>query len=70
MIKITKSEAFELRKMGYEEFVQHTYSKHKSYYLVEEREDIYRYDKATKKKELVRLSALNALDKLRKSKTK
>ena len=59
-----------LRKMGYEEFVKHTYSKHKSYYLVEETENIYRYDKSAKKKELVRLSALNALDKLRKSRTK
>ena len=70
MVKITQNEAFEMRKMGYEEFVKHTYTKHKTYYLVEERDNVYKYDKSTKQKELIRLSALNALYQLRASKIK
>lgn len=67
MIIITKREAEVMRNEGYEEFVKHTYTKHKTYYLVEEKNDIYRYDPKKGKRVLVRLSALNMLDKYRKS---
>ena len=67
MIKITKTEAFKMRELGYSEFVKHTYSKHKKYYLVEEKDDIYRYDPKKGKRVLSRLSALNMLEKYRKS---
>ena len=56
-----------MRKEGYDEFVKHTYTKHKTYYLVEEKTDVYRYDPKKGKRVLVRLSALNMLDKYRKS---
>jgi hypothetical protein len=61
MIEISKSEAKQLRKLGYDEFVKCSHSKHKKYYLVEERDDVYKYNRHTKEKELVRLSTLNAL---------
>lgn len=67
MINITKHEAEVMRKLGYSEFVKHTFSKHKKYYLVEERDNIYKWNKGTKRKELVRLSAMNALEQYRKS---
>lgn len=67
MIIITKREAEVMRNEGYEEFVKHTYTKHKTYYLVEEKNDVYRYDPKKGKRVLVRLSALNMLDKYRKS---
>lgn len=35
MIKITKKEAFEMRKLGFEKDVHKTYSKHPTYYLTE-----------------------------------
>lgn len=37
IIKISKREAFALRERGYGDFVKHTYSKAKHYYLVEDR---------------------------------
>ena len=67
LIKITKNEAMFMRKNGYEEFVKHTFSKHKTYYLVEEKMDVYKYDPKKGKRVLSRLSALNMLDKYRKS---
>ena len=66
MINITKKEAFMMRKNGYEEFVLKSHSKHPKYYLVEETEDIWRWNKGLKRRELVRLSAINALEKYRK----
>lgn len=68
LVKISKSEAFILRQKGYDEFVKKTYSKHPSYFLVEEKENIYKYERGTHKKQLVRLSALNMLEKIRKEK--
>ena len=56
-----------MRKEGYEEFVKHTYSKHKTYYLVEEQNDVYKYNPSKGKRILVRLSALNKLKEYRKS---
>ena len=53
-----------MRKNGYEEFVKHTFSKHKKYYLVEEQMDVYKYDPKKGKRVLSRLSALNMLDKI------
>ena len=35
MLKITKQEAFQMRKILGEEYVKKSYSKHPSYYLVE-----------------------------------
>lgn len=67
LIKITKKEAEFMRKNGYDEFVKHTYSKHKKYYLVEEKNDVYKYDPKKGKRVLSRLSALNMLEKYRKS---
>ena len=67
MIKITKKEAFKLREEGYSEFVKKSYSKNPTYYLVEEENDVYRYDPKSGKRVLVRLSALNMLNKYRKS---
>ena len=67
MIKITKKEAFKLREEGYSEFVKKSYSKNPTYYLVEEENDVYRYDPKLGKRVLVRLSALNMLNKYRKS---
>ena len=70
MIKVSKQEAFMLRKEGYSEFVKKSANKdHPTYYCVEESEDIYRYDKALKNKVLVRLSALNKLEQYRKEHT-
>lgn len=68
MVKISKSEAMELRKLGYDEFIKKTYSKHPSYFLVEEKENIYKYERGTRRRHLVRLSALNMLEKIRKEK--
>ena len=67
MIKITKHEANYMRENGYDEFVKHTWTKNKTYYLVEERNDVYKYDPKKGKRTLVRLSALNMLKKYRKS---
>lgn len=67
MIKITKKEAEFMRKNGYDEFVKHTYSKHKSYYLVEEKNDVYKYDPKKGRRVLSRLGALNMLNKYRES---
>lgn len=67
MINITKHEAFKMREIGYGEFVLKSHSKHPKYYLVEETENIYKWNKGLKKKELVRLSAMNALNEYRKS---
>ena len=46
-----------MRKNGYDEFVKHSYSKHKTYYLVEEKTDVYKYDPKKGKRILIRLSA-------------
>ena len=54
-----------MRNEGYEDFVKKTYSKHPTYYLVEERNDVYRKNPKTGKRELFRLSALNKLEKYR-----
>ena len=68
MVKISKKEAFRLREDGYSEFVKKSANKdHPTYFCVEETDNIYRYDKALKKKVLVRLSALNKLAEYRKS---
>ena len=67
MIKITKKEAEFMRENGYDEFVKHSYSKHKTYYLVEEQNNVYKYNPSKGKYTLVRLSALNMLKKYRKS---
>ena len=68
LIIISKKEAFKLREDGYGEFVKKSFNKkHPTYYCVEEKENIYRYDKALRKKVLVRLSALNKLEEYRKS---
>ena len=67
MIKISKKEAEFMRENGYDEFVKHSYSKHKTYYLVEEQNDVYRYDPKKGKRALIRLSALNMLKKYRNS---
>ena len=67
MIIITKKEAEFMRKEGYEEFVKHTFTKSKTYYLVEEANNVYKYDSKRGKRVLVRLSALNMLKKYRKS---
>ena len=67
MIKITKKEAEFMREHGYDEFVKHSYSKHKTYYLVEEQNNVYKYNPSKGKYILVRLSALNMLKKYRKS---
>lgn len=64
---ITKQEAFYLREEGYEEFVKHTHTKYKKYYVVEEKDDVYKYNKKKRERELVRLSALNMLKKYRRS---
>lgn len=59
-----------LRENGYEEFVKKSANKdHPTYYCVEESENVYRYDKALKKKVLVRLGALNKLEQYRKEHT-
>lgn len=68
MIKISKQEAFTMRDQGYEEFVKHSYSKHPTYYLVEETNDVYAYNPDTHRKSFVRLSAMNALKKIRENK--
>ena len=67
MIKISRKEAEYMRKNGYDEFVKHSYSKHKTYYLVEEQANVYKYDQSKGKRILVRLSALNMLNKYRES---
>lgn len=67
MIKISKKEAEFMRKNGYDEFVKHSYSKHKTYYLVEEQNDVYKYNPSKGKRTLERLSALNMLKKYRRS---
>lgn len=56
-----------MRENGYDEFVKHSYSKHKTYYLVEEQNDVYKYNPSKGKHTLVRLSALNMLKKYRES---
>jgi hypothetical protein len=67
LIKISKKEAEFMRKNGYEEFVKHSFSKHKTYYLVEEQNDVYKYNSSIGKRTLERLSALNMLKKYRRS---
>lgn len=67
MIKISKREAFYMRNMGFEEFVKKSFSKSPTYFLVEETEDVYKWNKYLKQKELVRLSAMNVLKLYRQS---
>lgn len=67
MIKISKQEAFYMRNMGFEEFVKKSFSKSPTYFLVEETEDVYKWNKYLKQKELVRLSAMNVLKLYRQS---
>ena len=53
MIKISKQEAFDMRKICGQEAVKKSYSKHPTYYLVESKENLrslnkYRYNKTIK----------------------
>ncbi len=65
MIKITKNEAKYMKENGYEDCIIHTTGHHKEYRLVEEREDVYAYDKNGKRGRLLTLGALNALKRYR-----
>ena len=56
-----------LRKEGYGEFVKKSHSKHPTYYCVEDKNDIYKYNPSKGKRILVRLGALNMLNKYRES---
>lgn len=67
MLNITKHEAFMLREKGYGNFVLKSHTKHPKYYLVEEQNDVYKYNSKEGKRVLVRLSALNMLKEYRKS---
>lgn len=58
IIKISKEDAFYMRKNGYGEHVKKSKSKHPTYYLVEE-PDTYRYDRKTHKRYVVHKGALN-----------
>lgn len=58
MIRISKEEAFAMRKIVGEQYVKKSYSKHPTYYLVEEHDE-YRFNPKTKKKEVVRYGALS-----------
>ena len=64
MIKITKNEAKYMKENGYEDCINTT-GHHKEYRLVEEREDVYAYDKNGKRGRLLTLGALNALKRYR-----
>lgn len=56
-----------MRDAGYDEFVKKSHTKHPTYYLVEEKNNVYEYNSEKGKRVLVRLSALNMLYKYRKS---
>lgn len=56
-----------LREKGYGNFVLKSHTKHPKYYLVEEQNDVYKYNSKEGKRVLVRLSALNMLKEYRKS---
>lgn len=58
IIKITKNDAFYMRKHGYTEFVKKSKTKHPTYYLVEE-PDVYGYDKRNHKRYIKKKGALS-----------
>lgn len=58
IIKITKDDAFYMRKHGYAESVKKSKSKHPTYYLVEE-PDVYGYDKKNHKRYVKKKGALS-----------
>lgn len=66
IIKISKEDAFYMRRHGYSEAVKKSKSKHPTYYLVEE-PDNYRYDKETHKRYVSRQGALSFYRNYRKS---
>lgn len=66
IIKITKKDAFYLRKHGYAESVKKSKSKHPTYYLVEE-PDVYGYDKKNRKRYVSKQGALSFYYEYRKS---
>ena len=66
MIIITQTEANKMRELGYGYAVKKTWSGHKKYYLVEEK-DTYRFNKKTKHDEIIRIGALSALMNYRES---
>ena len=54
-----------MKENGYEDCIIHTTGHHKEYRLVEEREDVYAYDKNGKRGCSLTLGALNALKRYR-----
>lgn len=66
MITITQKEAKKMRELGYGYAVKKTWSGHKKYFLVEEK-DVYEFNPKTKKDELVRLGALSVLSNYQKN---
>lgn len=58
IIKITKDDAFYMRKHGYAESVKKSKSKHPTYYLVEE-PNVYGYDKENHKRYVKKKGALS-----------
>lgn len=50
MLKITKNEAFYMRNAGFDNLVKHSYTRHKTYFLVEEREAIRKLNEYRKSK--------------------
>ena len=59
MIKITKNDAFAMRELGFGYAVKRTYSKHPTYYLVEE-PDTEVWDKKKKEYVVVKNGALSS----------
>ena len=66
MITITKKEAEFLRENNYSDYVKKSFSKHPTYFLVEETNDKYKKDYKTGKYKLVKLSPVHMLEKYRK----
>lgn len=66
LIKISKSDAIYMRNNGYGEFVKKTYSKHPTYFLVEE-QDTYEYNRKTRRRDIVKYGALSVYRQYRKS---
>lgn len=66
LIKISKSDAEYMRKYVGEKYVKKSYSKHPTYYLVEERDETV-YNRKTKKYEIVKYGALSLYKKYRNS---
>lgn len=66
LVKISKSDAFAMRKLVGEEYVKKSHSKHPTYYLVEEHDE-YQFNKNTGKKELVKYGTLTRYKQYRES---